>query len=149
MERETEQEADERREAAIASSVSLRPNFKPKTGLTESQLSKFQELHKRRLQIKAKSKVHKRDKGDGRSKSHKKAIGIHHCIDQETSQPAVESTSVQIQESRLVNISSVEEDSVAKDSAANRRQKLHWGYLATSLSHTFRFFLFFIFSVCS
>ncbi|KAL7141682.1 hypothetical protein ABFS83_08G070300 [Erythranthe nasuta] len=129
MERETEQEADERREAAIASSVSLRPNFKPKSGLTQSQLSKFQELHKRRLQIKAKSKVHKRDKvlGDGRSKSHKTAIGIHHCIDQQTSQPVVESTSVQIQESRLVNISSVEEDNVAKDSAANRRQKLHWG----------------------
>lgn len=43
MERETEQEVeDERREAAMASAASLRPNFKPKSGLTEAHLSKFQ-----------------------------------------------------------------------------------------------------------
>lgn len=36
------EEDDERREASIASAASLRPNFKPKSGLTPSQLSKFQ-----------------------------------------------------------------------------------------------------------
>lgn len=36
-------EADDgRREASIASAASLMPNFKPKSGLTPSQLSKFQ-----------------------------------------------------------------------------------------------------------
>ncbi|KAI3451777.1 hypothetical protein Pfo_008442 [Paulownia fortunei] len=123
MERETEEEADDRREAAIASAASLRPNFRSKSGLTESQLSKFQELHKRRLQIKAKSKVHKRGKG----KSHKKANEVHDCTDQEPGKPSGDCTSVTIPESRVGNVSSVEEDNVAGKLAAKRSQKLYWG----------------------
>ncbi|GFP97425.1 hypothetical protein PHJA_001886600 [Phtheirospermum japonicum] len=120
MERETEQEADERREAAIASSASLQPNFKPKRGLTESQLAKFQELHKRRLQIKAKSKAHKRDKGlgDGKSKPHKTAVEAHDCTIP---------IKPPILQSKMGSISSLEEGKVAGNSAANKRQKLHWG----------------------
>ncbi|XP_028125505.1 uncharacterized protein LOC114322402 isoform X4 [Camellia sinensis] len=57
-----DEEEDERREAAIATRASLQPNFKP-DGVSQSQLSKFQELHRRRLQIKAKSKIKKKAKG--------------------------------------------------------------------------------------
>lgn len=42
MERESHEEADERREAVMASAASLRPDFKLKSGINESQLSKFQ-----------------------------------------------------------------------------------------------------------
>ncbi|KAL6520113.1 hypothetical protein OROHE_017256 [Orobanche hederae] len=107
MERETEEEADadERREAAIASSASLRPDFKPKSGLTESQLAKFQGL------------------GDWKSKSHKKAVkgrdGAEHI------EPAWDPISVPIPQSRVGNISSMEEGTVA--AAGNKRQKLYWG----------------------
>ncbi|KAL8472599.1 hypothetical protein ACS0TY_029707 [Phlomoides rotata] len=127
MERETEEEADRRREAAIASSASLRPNFKPKSGVTDPQLSKFQELHRRRLQIKAKSKVHKRDKGgNGKGKSHKKAIEVDECVEHEPSKPAGDSTSVLVPESREGNISS-EKDNVTRNLAPKTRQKLYWG----------------------
>lgn len=45
MEKKEEQEfEDERREAAIASTPSLQPNFKPKRGITQAQLSKFHVL---------------------------------------------------------------------------------------------------------
>ncbi|KAL3618960.1 hypothetical protein CASFOL_037188 [Castilleja foliolosa] len=120
MERETEQEVDERREAAIASSASLRPNFKPKSGLTESQLAKFQELHKRRLQIKARSKAHKKDKGLGYgiSKPHKMAVEVRDCTEPIKPPDA---------QRKLANVSSLEEGNVAGKSVANKRQKLHWG----------------------
>lgn len=42
MEKESYEEADERREKVIASAASLRPNFKLTSGVNESQLSKFQ-----------------------------------------------------------------------------------------------------------
>ncbi|KAL7232031.1 hypothetical protein ACSBR2_010116 [Camellia fascicularis] len=58
-----DEEEDERREAAIATRASLQPNFKP-DGVSQSQLSKFQELHRRRLQIKAKSKIKKKATGN-------------------------------------------------------------------------------------
>ncbi|GER31507.1 mitochondrial presequence protease [Striga asiatica] len=56
MERENDEKAIERGESAIA----LSANFKPKSGITESQLAKFQ----RRLKIKAKSKTNEKDKGE-------------------------------------------------------------------------------------
>lgn len=42
MEKREGQEEDERREAVIASAPSLQPNFEPKGGITQAQLSKFQ-----------------------------------------------------------------------------------------------------------
>ncbi|XP_020554735.1 uncharacterized protein LOC105177930 isoform X2 [Sesamum indicum] len=134
MGREAEDEADERREAAIASVAALRPNFKPKSRLTEAQLSKFQELHRRRLQIKAKSKVHKRDKGklqktaiEGRSKSQKMAIEDRNNEDQEPSKPIEDASSVPMPNNRVAETSSMEEGRVAGNSAAKKRQKLYWG----------------------
>ncbi|KAK4416478.1 hypothetical protein Salat_2473300 [Sesamum alatum] len=141
MGREAEEEADQRREAAIASVAALRHNFKPKTRLTDAQLSKFQELHKRRLQIKAKSKVHKRDKGlgdgkgksqntavEGRNKSQKTAIEDHNGTDQAPSEPIEDASSVPMPNSKLAETSSVEEGRIAGNSAAaKKRQKLYWG----------------------
>ncbi|KAH6784637.1 hypothetical protein C2S52_009596 [Perilla frutescens var. hirtella] len=127
MERESHEEADDRRETVIASAASLRPNFKPKTGITESQLSKFQELHRRRLQIKAKSKIHKRDKGaNGKGKSHKMAIEIQECTDQDPSKPTQDSTSASKPESRVGSLLS-EADNVTRNAAVKTRQKLYWG----------------------
>ncbi|GJZ24902.1 hypothetical protein Tco_0562361, partial [Tanacetum coccineum] len=59
-------EDDKRKETAIASvAASLNPKLKPSSSSSVSQarLSKFQELHKRRLQIKEKSKTKKKSKG--------------------------------------------------------------------------------------
>ncbi|KAG6394368.1 hypothetical protein SASPL_144952 [Salvia splendens] len=128
MERESREEADERREAAIASAACLRPNFKPKSGITEAQLSKFQELRRRRLQIKAKSKIHKQDKGaNGKGKTHKKPVEIQESSDQETSTPTMNGTAdLKPENNRLVNVSS-EVDNVARDTAVKTRQKLFWG----------------------
>ncbi|KAG8384097.1 hypothetical protein BUALT_Bualt04G0082600 [Buddleja alternifolia] len=120
-----DEEADRRREAAIASAVaSLSPNFNPKSAVTQARLSKFQELHKRRLQIKAKSNVYKRAKGDSKGKSKKKAVEAH---DKEPSKSVVDSTAV-ITENRVGEISSTDEDNVARNLAVKKRQKLHWGY---------------------
>ncbi|XP_016435875.1 uncharacterized protein LOC107762068 isoform X5 [Nicotiana tabacum] len=58
-----EEDDDGRREAAIASVPSLQPNFTSKKGLNPAQISKFQELHRRRLKIKARSKVKDKSKG--------------------------------------------------------------------------------------
>ncbi|KAL0350316.1 UNVERIFIED_CONTAM: hypothetical protein Sradi_4180800 [Sesamum radiatum] len=142
MGREAEDEADERREAAIASVAALRPNFKPKSRLTEAQLSKFQELHRRRLQIKAKSKAHKRDKGSGGGegkfqktaidKSQKMAIEDHNSEDQEPSKPIEDASSVPMPNNRVAETSSLEEGRAARNSAAKKRQKLYWGYSWTS-----------------
>ncbi|KAL1536926.1 hypothetical protein AAHA92_29500 [Salvia divinorum] len=127
MERESREEADERREAAIASAACLRPNFKPKSGITESQLSKFQELRRRRLQIKAKSKIHKQDKGaNGKGKTHKKPAEIQQSSDQGTSKPTMNGTADLKPENRVVNVSS-EVDNVARNTGVKTRQKLFWG----------------------
>ncbi|KAL3378127.1 hypothetical protein AABB24_004181, partial [Solanum stoloniferum] len=56
------EEDDGRREAAIGSAPSLQPNFTNKNGVNNAQISKFQELHRRRLKIKAKSKVKDKSK---------------------------------------------------------------------------------------
>ncbi|XP_057784255.1 uncharacterized protein LOC131001694 isoform X2 [Salvia miltiorrhiza] len=124
MERGSREEADERREAVISSATSLRPNFKPNPGITESQLSKFQELHRRRLQIKAKSKIHKRDKGaDGKGKTHKKLAEIQESSDQEPSKPTTMDGTGDLKPENRVGNASCGVDNVA----AKTRHKLYWG----------------------
>ncbi|XP_010492495.1 PREDICTED: uncharacterized protein LOC104769874 [Camelina sativa] len=57
---EIEREAEEnRKEALLASTQSLQPNFN-RSNVTPKQISKLQELHKRRMQIKASTKIHKK-----------------------------------------------------------------------------------------
>ncbi|XP_073127716.1 uncharacterized protein [Henckelia pumila] len=120
MERETAENADERRELALAAAASLRSHFKPKSGITATQVSKFQELHKRRLQIKAKPIENKRGKG----KSYRKRREAKECSGgDEPSNSVGESSTPPI----LRDTPSVEENVIAGNLVANKRRKLHWG----------------------
>ncbi|KAL6188574.1 hypothetical protein ACLB2K_039966 [Fragaria x ananassa] len=111
---------DERKEAAIASTAVLRSNFKPK-GLTQEQLSKFQELHRKRLQMKSKSKFEKKPKaGTGKSqrKNHHPRESTNH------------GSSISIEDSAVPNSESHKNGSgsiVQQEDAPKKRQKLHWG----------------------
>ncbi|XP_051127009.1 uncharacterized protein LOC127248613 isoform X2 [Andrographis paniculata] len=132
MERGIEEDAaDRRRESAIASAASLRPNFKPRRGLSEAQLSKFQELHKRRLQIKAKSKAHKRAKDDGKSKLQKNTMEGESVNDQEPSESSGDpgNGDHSVLEKRVKDHSSFMEGQEDNGdlATARRRQKLYWG----------------------
>ncbi|XP_050372849.1 uncharacterized protein LOC126790586 [Argentina anserina] len=111
---------DERKEAAIASTAVLQPNFKPK-GLTQQQLSKFQELHRKRLQIKSKSKFEKKPKavtGKFHRKNHKETD-----LTIQDSSMSVEDSTVPKSESHNNGSSS----SGQQEDAPKKRQKLHWG----------------------
>ncbi|CAH2072629.1 unnamed protein product [Thlaspi arvense] len=59
---------ENRKEALLASTESLQPNFN-RSNVTQKQISKLQELHKRRMQIKAYSKIHKKPKESKSSRS--------------------------------------------------------------------------------
>ncbi|CAI9763532.1 unnamed protein product [Fraxinus pennsylvanica] len=122
------EEDDERREASIASAESLRPNFKPKSSITPSQLSKFQELHRRRLQIKARSKIKKKPRGiaDSDGKSHEKDINCKECTYENLSKSIVNSGVLSLENS-LGHTSPLEKGKVAASKASKERQKLHWG----------------------
>ncbi|KAM6567259.1 hypothetical protein CsatA_026387 [Cannabis sativa] len=109
---------DERRESAIASSLSLQPHFKPPTALKQTQLSKFQELHRRRLEIKSKSKFKKKQK-DGCSKSHCKDVITKDCEDKEPTDLGYNYDNE--------NSSSFQQESGAAYLVPKHHQKLHWG----------------------
>ncbi|KAK3218279.1 hypothetical protein Dsin_012249 [Dipteronia sinensis] len=123
-----DKEKDESREAAIASTKILHPNFKPKR-LTQDQLSKFQELHRRRLQIKSKSKFHKKSKGNA------KGTGKFHGKDFDSKDHDDRDSSTEIEDSSAPNLkghnndinSSVQKDNAAACPAPKKHQKLHWG----------------------
>ncbi|XP_022894634.1 uncharacterized protein LOC111408986 [Olea europaea var. sylvestris] len=119
---------DERREASIASAASSMSNFKLKSGLTPSQLSKFQELHRRRLQIKARSKIKKKPKGlvDSVGKSCGNDINGKECTDGNPSK-SISNTSFPSPENSLGHTSSLEQGRGAANKASKERQKLHWG----------------------
>ncbi|KAJ0099575.1 hypothetical protein Patl1_21432 [Pistacia atlantica] len=124
-----DKEEDKRREAAIRSIQSLQPNFKPKV-LTKEQLSKFQELHRKRLQVKSKSKskFHQKSKGTayGTSKSHGKDLDSKDHVDT-VSSTTIEYSNVPNLKSNGNNNSTLHQDNVAADSATKKRQKLFWG----------------------
>ncbi|KAA8547788.1 hypothetical protein F0562_004217 [Nyssa sinensis] len=123
------EEEDERREATIASAPSLQPNFKP-SGVNQAQLTKFQELHRRRLQIKARSKIKTKSKGisDEASKSHRKHLDTEDCTDENLSETIKEDSSVSISKGNDIRgIPSLQLDNVAAQVASKKRQKLHWG----------------------
>ncbi|KAG6602700.1 hypothetical protein SDJN03_07933, partial [Cucurbita argyrosperma subsp. sororia] len=115
-------EEGERRAPEIASTPSLQPNFKPKPkGVTHEQLSKFQELHRRRLQIKSRSKIRKNTKGlTGKSQ-----IKDLNSIDEVN----------EAEHSRLSNSdvnfggksSHVQRDNTTTTLPSKKLHKLHWG----------------------
>ncbi|KAK7364832.1 hypothetical protein VNO80_13576 [Phaseolus coccineus] len=123
-ERMEKEEEDRRREAAIASTPCLRPNFNPK-GVTQLQLQKFRELHKKRLQVKSKSKFKIKSKDGANKKSHSDDLSSQDSVAQ--------GSKVDHKESGFWNdcegFDSRNED--AKDNipviSAPNKQKLHWG----------------------
>ncbi|THG23770.1 hypothetical protein TEA_011660 [Camellia sinensis var. sinensis] len=148
-----DEEEDERREAAIATRASLQPNFKP-DGVSQSQLSKFQvgiayeprnwvgmryhetkELHRRRLQIKAKSKIKKKAKGEilvgisgENSKSRVKNLDAND-VTEEISSKETDHSSVSILKGNTTKDTfSQQQENVAVHIGTKKRQKLHWGY---------------------
>ncbi|XP_004232346.2 uncharacterized protein [Solanum lycopersicum] len=120
------EEDDGRREAAIASVPSLQPNFTNKNGVNNAQVSKFQELHRRRLKIKAKSKV--KDKTKGTVVSTKKYNGEDvnakcKAIMDEKSIETAKDVRITLSISSTTDLSSSQED----NTLSKKRQKLHWG----------------------
>ncbi|CAN4079953.1 unnamed protein product [Withania somnifera] len=116
---------DERREAAIASTPSLQSNFATKKGLNPAQISKFQELHQRRLKIKAKSKVKDKSKGTlvGTKKYSGKDVDAK-CKDlDEKSIQIAEDPRISLSVGSRTDLSSSKED----NTLSKKRQKLHWG----------------------
>ncbi|KAH8483345.1 hypothetical protein Peur_064304 [Populus x canadensis] len=122
------EEEDEKREEAIASNPSLQPNFKPQR-VTQDQLSKLQELHKRRLQIK--SKIHKKSK-DGTGKSHGKDLKSKKSHGKDLKS---KDTGTNIEDSGAPDLKplddnasfSTPQDNVSAHHSEKKRQKLHWG----------------------
>lgn len=121
-------EEDERREAAIASTPSLQSDFKP-VGVTNLQLSKFQELHKRRLQIKQGSKYQKKSK-DWAGKSYgkeSKYLKVKDCTEENASITIEESSVSTSKSNNVKDKPSLQQGDIATHLASKKRQKLHWG----------------------
>ncbi|KAB2612473.1 hypothetical protein D8674_034789 [Pyrus ussuriensis x Pyrus communis] len=115
---------DERKEAAIAATPCLQPNYKPKS-LTQTQLSKFQELHQRRLQIKSKSKMGKKPKGS-KGKSHSIDLTARDTANQD-SVITLETSTVCDSENHKNETSSVVQHEDKAVRAQKKSHKLHWG----------------------
>ncbi|GAV85549.1 hypothetical protein CFOL_v3_28985 [Cephalotus follicularis] len=120
------EEEDNRREVAIASNPFLQPNFKPTGGVTQQQLSKLQELHRRRLQIKSTSKVHKKFK-DGAGNSHGRDLNAKDCEETDLSAKDGDSTVPNWNSLNDSTNSTIQPDNVTVQLAPKKRQKLHWG----------------------
>ncbi|KAL0728013.1 hypothetical protein Bca4012_024106 [Brassica carinata] len=104
-----EREAEEnRKEALLASTQSLQPNFN-RSNVTQKQISKLQELHKRRMKIKANSKILKKPKGKQQSRA---------VEDGESSKVLKESSS---------SSSTTLEQQTVVTAAPMKPQKLYWG----------------------
>ncbi|GAB2300002.1 hypothetical protein Dimus_034046 [Dionaea muscipula] len=113
-------EEDERREAAIASTSCLQyPNFKP-SGVTQNQLTKFQELHRRRLQMKSKSSHKKKPKG-GKVKLQEEDYFPDDNANTEMEASSVDNS--KSSDSKDVSVSS----QIGINHILKRRQKLYWG----------------------
>ncbi|CAN4083192.1 unnamed protein product [Withania somnifera] len=120
------EEEDERREAAIASAASLQPNFIPKKGVNPAQISKFQELHQRRLKIKAKSKFKDESKGNlvETEKCNGKDVNAKRKeIMDEKSIKSADDPRITLSIGSMTDLSSSNED----NRVSKKRQKLHWG----------------------
>ncbi|XP_024029574.1 bromodomain-containing protein DDB_G0278469 [Morus notabilis] len=117
---EEEEEEDDRREAAIALKTSLRPDFKPKSNaISQAQFSKFQELNRRRLEIKSKSNFKKKQKGD-LTKSQRKNPNTNDVEHKDTSSQSSDKHNNK-------DSSLLQQESITTYSAPMPRQKLHWG----------------------
>ncbi|KAK3165120.1 hypothetical protein QOZ80_1AG0029150 [Eleusine coracana subsp. coracana] len=106
-----------RKEAALASSRLLDPGFKP-SKLSQDQLDKFKELHKKRLQIKEKEKRKRKSKGSmtWNTKITQDCKSMDK-VESADNTPAVHNTS---------SPTEIHGDPASAFSSRNKR-KLHWG----------------------
>lgn len=111
---------DERREAAIGAIAPLQSSFKSKL-VRQDQLSKLQELHKRRLQIKAQT-----------NKKSKDGHGKHRGKDNKTNSDG----DAKCENSGTLNLKGHDDDcrctvhqddDLIEELVPQKRQKLHWG----------------------
>ncbi|CAH9141941.1 unnamed protein product [Cuscuta epithymum] len=109
---------DAGREAAIASAPSQLSDKKPKSGPTADQLSKFQELRRRRLQIQAKSKTKSRLKKDNKTKE-----SIEHMSKNADGLPE----DLAVPRSSSDDIIPSNHQNTVVHEASHKRHKLHWG----------------------
>ncbi|KAK1410390.1 hypothetical protein QVD17_36927 [Tagetes erecta] len=116
-------EEDERKEAAIASLTCLNPKFKPSSSVSQARISKFQELHKRRLQLKAKSNIKKKYKGRSSGSSKLEENDNHAESASRTNEDNNSSVSL---DNHQETVFSNPKD-VATQIASKKPQKLHWG----------------------
>ncbi|KAL5726404.1 hypothetical protein ACHQM5_009450 [Ranunculus cassubicifolius] len=113
---------EERREAALQAAAAMQPDFKSES-ITQNQLDKFKELHRRRLQIKAKSKIHKNSKGScGAGKRNKKDFKYEYpsSVELETS----EQSTANADSTCLSTLSPITSEASTE---AKKKSKLHWG----------------------
>ncbi|KAL0555851.1 hypothetical protein IC582_004352 [Cucumis melo] len=110
----------ESRGLANTSSSSLQPNFKPKR-VTKEQLSKFQELQRRRLQIKSRSKIRKNTK-DATGKSQIKHLNTSNEVN-ETEHSRLSNSDVDFGEKSSL----VQDDKTKTTLSSKKLHKLHWG----------------------
>ncbi|KAL9670259.1 hypothetical protein QQ045_007810 [Rhodiola kirilowii] len=119
---------NERREEALASVAPLQPTFKPRD-VSQDQLSKFQELHRRRLLIKSKTKNDrklKEKKGKCREKilDTKNGAAANFCnssVDEECS--SLSSKNRKVEGDAFLQ----SDNESVRHSSKKQRQKLHWG----------------------
>ncbi|VFR00920.1 unnamed protein product [Cuscuta campestris] len=125
-----EEDEDARREAAIASARTLLPDIRPNSAVTADQLSKFQELRRRRLQIKAKSKAKrhlKKGKVDGGGKCLGEDNKAKLCIEHASKNADGQTEYLEVPRSSSDDILHVKQDTTLPHKEPHKRQKLHWG----------------------
>ncbi|KAM3285946.1 hypothetical protein P3S67_024745 [Capsicum chacoense] len=115
------EEEDRKREAAIASAACLQPNYNTKKGLNSAQISKFQELHRRRLKIKAKSKVKDKSKGTLVETENYNVKDVYAKCKEIMDEKLIKTA----EDPRITtaDLSSSQED----NTVSKKRQQLHWG----------------------
>ncbi|XP_020105406.1 protein FAM204A [Ananas comosus] len=116
---------DARREAALAATRLLDPNFKP-SKLTQSQLDKFKELHRKRLQIKEKGKRKEKPKDKGKPNgTAKTSMRVRNNLD--IKDTADVSTASAMKDSEYSNSKEEAGSDEATLTPSKRKRKLHWG----------------------
>ncbi|KAF0917873.1 hypothetical protein E2562_021526 [Oryza meyeriana var. granulata] len=107
-----------RKEDALASSRLLDPDFKP-SKLSQDRLEKFKELHKKRLQIKEKSKY--KGKSRGSTKKNTKVTSDCSIADKNES---VSNVTIDVQHTASTVGTQVD---IASSLPSRNKRKLHWG----------------------
>ncbi|KGN63130.1 uncharacterized protein LOC101215509 isoform X3 [Cucumis sativus] len=113
-------EEDESRGLENASSSSLQPNSKPNR-VTKEQFSKFQELQRRRLQIKSRSKIRKNTK-DATGKSQLNHLNTSNEVN-EAEHSRLSNSDVDFGEKSSL----VQHDKTKTTLPSKKLHKLHWG----------------------